>query len=206
MEAPPQELEAPFATQRNSVDRARQALPLRGHRPNLQVRLCRAAREGHTAYRRRLPPPPRRGRALQDPHRAHRQRHPLHRRHRRRLGRPRTSRAMRAEKELFRLPLPSRSACAELDIEHRLTKPRHPWTNGQVERMNRTIKDATVKRFHYDRPRPAPAASRRLRRRLQLRPPAEDPEGPHALRVHLQMLDRRTRNDSPSIRSTKCRD
>jgi hypothetical protein len=40
-------------------------------------------------------------------------------------------------------------ACAQLDIEHRLTKPRHPWTNGQVERMNRTIKDATVKRFHY---------------------------------------------------------
>ena len=41
-------------------------------------------------------------------------------------------------------------ACADLNIEHRLTKPRHPWTNGQVERMNRTIKDATVKRFHYD--------------------------------------------------------
>ncbi|MFB8341964.1 IS481 family transposase [Brucella cytisi] len=41
-------------------------------------------------------------------------------------------------------------ACVDLDIEHRLTKPRHPWTNGQVERMNRTIKDATVKRFHYD--------------------------------------------------------
>ena len=40
-------------------------------------------------------------------------------------------------------------ACAQLDIEHRLTKPRHPWTNGQVERMNRTIKEATVKRFHY---------------------------------------------------------
>ena len=40
-------------------------------------------------------------------------------------------------------------ACAQLDIEHRLTKPRHPWTNGQVERMNRTIKEATVKRYHY---------------------------------------------------------
>ena len=40
--------------------------------------------------------------------------------------------------------------CVRNDIDHRLTKPKHPWTNGQVERMNRTIKDATVKRFHYD--------------------------------------------------------
>lgn len=37
-----------------------------------------------------------------------------------------------------------------IDIAHRLTKPAHPWTNGQVERMNRTIKDATVRRHHYD--------------------------------------------------------
>ncbi|WP_027038437.1 IS481 family transposase [Mesorhizobium ciceri] len=40
--------------------------------------------------------------------------------------------------------------CNEHGIEHRLTKIKHPWTNGQVERMNRTIKEATVKRFHYD--------------------------------------------------------
>lgn len=40
--------------------------------------------------------------------------------------------------------------CKEHGIEHRLTKIKHPWTNGQVERMNRTIKDATVKRFHHD--------------------------------------------------------
>lgn len=40
--------------------------------------------------------------------------------------------------------------CREHGIEHRLTKVRHPWTNGQVQRMNRTIKDATVKRFPYD--------------------------------------------------------
>jgi hypothetical protein len=41
-------------------------------------------------------------------------------------------------------------ACEEHGIEHRLTKPYHPWTNGQVERMNRTLKDATVKRYHYE--------------------------------------------------------
>src|ERR1700731_3882191 len=41
-------------------------------------------------------------------------------------------------------------ACAKNDIDHRLTKPKHPWTNGQVERMNRTIKAATVQRFYYE--------------------------------------------------------
>ena len=50
-------------------------------------------------------------------------------------------------------------ACAQLDIEHRLTKPRHPWTNGQVERRNRTLKEATVKRFPY-------SAHEQLRRHL----------------------------------------
>src|ERR671927_394250 len=39
--------------------------------------------------------------------------------------------------------------CRENGIEHRRTKPYHPWTNGQAERMNRTVKDATVKVFHY---------------------------------------------------------
>ncbi|WP_414717808.1 IS481 family transposase [Stutzerimonas kunmingensis] len=39
--------------------------------------------------------------------------------------------------------------CNQHGIEHRLTKPFHPWTNGQVERMNRTIKDATTKAFYY---------------------------------------------------------
>jgi transposase InsO family protein len=34
--------------------------------------------------------------------------------------------------------------CLQHGIEHRLTKPNHPWTNGQVERMNQTIKEATV--------------------------------------------------------------
>ena len=40
--------------------------------------------------------------------------------------------------------------CREHEIDHRFTKLNHPWTNGQVERMNWTIKEATVKRYHYD--------------------------------------------------------
>jgi transposase len=52
-----------------------------------------------------------------------------------------------ARGELFRAHAFER-ACAQNDVAHRLTKPRHPWTNGQVERMNRTITDATVRRYH----------------------------------------------------------
>ncbi len=54
--------------------------------------------------------------------------------------------------------------CEANGIGRRLTRPNHPWSRedkktvrgtvfpsgGQVERMNRTIRDATVKRFHYD--------------------------------------------------------
>jgi transposase InsO family protein len=42
--------------------------------------------------------------------------------------------------------------CRSNGIDHRLTKPNHPWTNGQVERMNRTLKEATVNRYHYESP------------------------------------------------------
>ena len=40
--------------------------------------------------------------------------------------------------------------CDEWGIEQRFTKPAHPWTNGQVERLNRTVKQATIKRYHYE--------------------------------------------------------
>jgi transposase InsO family protein len=63
--------------------------------------------------------------------------------------RPTEIKAMIERREMFRAHS-FELACAENDIDHRLTKPRHPWTNGQVERMNRTIKEATVKRFYYE--------------------------------------------------------
>jgi IS30 family transposase len=39
--------------------------------------------------------------------------------------------------------------CEEHKIEYRLTQSAHPWTNGQMERINKTIKDAAVKRHHH---------------------------------------------------------
>ena len=56
--------------------------------------------------------------------------------------------AARGEPRVYRVHAFAR-ACERNGIEHRLAKPRHPWTNGQVERMNRTLKEATVRRYHY---------------------------------------------------------
>ena len=65
---------------------------------------------------------------------------------------------------IYSRPMRFDMICEANGIEHRLTKPNHPWSpegektvrgtvlqrGGQVERMNRTIKKATVKRFHSD--------------------------------------------------------
>lgn len=54
----------------------------------------------------------------------------------------------RKDTESYR-EIPLDRVCQAQGIEHRLTQVCHPWTNGQVERMNRTIKEATVYRYHY---------------------------------------------------------
>jgi len=44
---------------------------------------------------------------------------------------------------------PFNRVCRAHRITHTLTRPYHPWTNGQAERLVRTVKDATVKASHY---------------------------------------------------------
>ena len=40
--------------------------------------------------------------------------------------------------------------CRLNGIQHRLTKFRHPWTNGQVEAFNKTLKNHTTRAYHYE--------------------------------------------------------
>ncbi len=97
--------------------------------------------------------------------------------------------------------------CRANGIEHRLTKPNHPWTNGQVERMNRTIKEATVNRYHYDSHDQLRAhlvdfvTAYNFARRLKIL------KGLSPLRIHLQHLDKRVRpihsRSDPSNAGTK---
>ena len=137
---------------------------------------------------RGTPARPDRRRPLQGPYRPHRQRNPLHHPRPYEFGRARHQGRPRGWRT--RLAHAFEYACAQNDIDHRLTKPKPPWTNGQVERMNRTIKDATVKRDFYE-------THDQLRAHLQnfVAPiiSREDsrPSRPHSVRVRLQSLDLR---------------
>ena len=99
-------------------------------------------------------------------------------------------------------------ACATNDVDHRLTKPKHPWTNGQVERINRTIKDATVKRYFFTNPTSSCKTSR-LRdfvERLQLRQKASRPSKASPLTNSSVRHGLHSPSNSNSTRSSKCRD
>ena len=54
------------------------------------------------------------------------------------------------KRDIYAFPHIFDRVCHEYGIDHRLTKTNHPWTNGQVERMNRTLKEATVRKYYYE--------------------------------------------------------
>src|SRR5277367_6903247 len=133
---------------RRSSNRARQTLPTRRDRPNVEVRLRRAAREGGAPHRGGLPAPPDRRRPLQGPHRPHRQRNPLHHARQcefgraRHQGRPGGWRARLGARLRIRLRPERRRSPAD--------KTQASMDQWASRRMNRTIKDATVKRYFYE--------------------------------------------------------
>lgn len=45
---------------------------------------------------------------------------------------------------------PFSALCEGQNIRHKLTKFKHPWTNGQVEAMNKKIKNNTTKKYYYE--------------------------------------------------------
>ena len=79
--------------------------------------------------------------------------------------------------------------CQESGIEHRLTKIKHPWTNGLGRAHEPHDQGSDRPTLSLRSTRSARNTPCRLHQCLQLRSAAEDPEGPHSLRVHLQMLD-----------------
>jgi transposase InsO family protein len=94
--------------------------------------------------------------------------------------------------------------CAHADIDHRLTKPKHPWTNGQVERTERSkrppSKDSTT------RPTISFAAISPTSLPPTTSPNASRPSKASHPTSTSASSGQRSLTDSPSTRSRKCRD
>src|SRR6202046_2494539 len=96
-------------------------------------------------------------------------------------------------------------ACAQNDIDHRLTKPKHPWTNGQVERRiapSRTrLSNATS-----TRPTTSCEPTCKTSSTPTTSPDASKPSGASPHTNSSAKPGRESLRDSNSIRSSKCRD
>ena len=73
--------------------------------------------------------------------------------------------------------------CRSHAIEHRLTKPNHPWTNGQGRADEPHPQGGDCPAISLRQPRPASPTPLGIPRRLQLRQAPQDLEGAHALRI-----------------------
>ena len=135
----------------------------RGDRPDIKVHLCRTAREGQSQDGDGLPQSPSQSRSLQKPHHPHRQRNPVTDLPKNCVG-PNT----RWRVHMFDMLRDVNG------IEHRLLKPNHPWTSDQVERVNRTLKNATAKPYPLRNARSAQGSRPSLPHGQQLCQTAQD--------------------------------
>ena len=83
--------------------------------------------------------------------------------------------------------------CIEHRIEHRLTKPYHPWTNGQARANEPNHQRRHGQSLPLRRPRKPQGARTGLRHSLQLRQAAKGANIANALSGHLQCVDKRPR-------------
>ena len=80
-------------------------------------------------------------------------------------------------------------ACRQHGIEHRLTKPNHPWYQWPGRENEPHPQRGHCAAIPLRKPRPAQTASRRLSRRLQLRQTPQNPQRINPSRIRLQNLD-----------------
>lgn len=80
--------------------------------------------------------------------------------------------------------------CWANDIEHKLTKPNHPWTNGQALAHEQNPKRGHRQSLLLPNTSATARSPRRLCQRLQFRQTTKNASGAHAIRIHCKNMDR----------------
>src|SRR6202789_1076470 len=171
---------------RRSADGGRKALPVRGDRPPLKVRLCSAGRRRHGSFRLHFSQRAHPSRSIHNPHGPDRQRRAVLRPA---VAQKRTNGALAnayVRQDLSRAGNRTSADQAEPSLDERPGRANEPNDQGG-DRQTLSLRE----------PRPVAPPPRRLPRRLQFRSTAQNPQGPHALRVHLQTMDNRAQTIQP---------